>query len=208
MGAVISTRRINKPLISLALLQVGFEPSNLDTAVPVELASNEPMSKKRYREEEVEEDKEIVLTASIESTSSIEVAPLSKNEIKRRIKAQKLAQKKADKGVKKEEVGVAIRLWCEKRDRVLSILSKSEMSKLGIELLEEKPFKSRSVYVNAAYYMSNQLTLSSSITSNSQSEGAETRREKTSRPVVELMLFSAKLLFVVHSSMFTGDETT
>jgi hypothetical protein len=85
---------------------------------------------------------------------------LSKNALKREIKAAKKAALKATSKQANGETTADfadpqrnIKLWAGDPRRVFAILSKSEMRKVGIELTSTRPYDARLVYINACYIL-------------------------------------------------------
>jgi hypothetical protein len=210
LGVTPLTRRIRKPLISLALQSLGFEPANPTAAMALEIVPIEKDALSVDRSEEglcAGSSKRRIVECSQPTGSNDEVAAeemhqqrhkktkvedgdskspqvpdevLSKNERKRRLKAAALAAKKEAKHLAKQPAvsstasnqgngaasdsgmrGMAqtphlppsiVLVWAEDRERVLSALSKSEMTKLGLAFADQRPARGgRKVFVNTAF---------------------------------------------------------
>lgn len=149
IGAIPTTRRIKKPLISLALLKVGFMPINTETAIAVELEITDADARTPINRDashhtarnDGEDDTKKRKRASLE----LDESP---------VKLQKICPENAhsqEKGCLSEAGTPEIRIWSPDPARVLSVISRSEMKKLGLCLFPERPASSRTVYVNASY---------------------------------------------------------
>lgn len=169
-GAFPATRRINKPLLSLALERdFLFKPINEGTAVQVQVLQENTFGKQACED------------FSLDSKCSNRISSSS-------------SSSDSNKGANK------VYIHSLEPERVLSILSKSEMMKMNIELIDttvpRPSARSRTAHINASFAPPEDRKKLLRIVHNTFSAATDDRT-LAPQPFVKLKLFAAKLIWAL-----------